>query len=38
MGFFLVALRPKAGYSLLIHEVLDHARRRITVGRTPLDE
>ena len=30
---FLVALRPNAGYGLLIHK-----QRRITVGRTSLDE
>jgi len=36
--FFLVALRPNAGYGLLIREVLDHTRRRTAVGRTPLDK
>jgi len=36
--FFLVALWPNAGYGLLIHEVLDHTRRRATVGRSPLDQ
>jgi len=32
-----VALRPNAGHGL-IHEVLDHTQRHITVGRTPLDK
>ena len=37
--FFAVALRPNAGHGLLILEVfLDHAQRRTTIGRTPLDE
>ena len=39
MIFFNVALRPNAGYGLLILEVfLDHTQWRTTVGRTPLDE
>jgi len=38
-GDFFMALRPSAGHGLLILEVfLDHTQRRITVGRTPLDE
>ena len=36
--FFSVALRPNAGHGLLILEASDHTQRRITVGRTPLDE
>ena len=36
--FFLVALRPHAGHGLLIHKVSRSHTRRITVGRTPLDE
>ena len=36
---FRVALRPNAGHGLLILEVSrSHKQRRITVGRTPLDE
>ena len=39
ISFFAVALWPSAGHGLLILEVfLDHTRRRIAVGRTPLDE
>jgi hypothetical protein len=35
-----LAWQPPVGQGLLIHEVwfLDHTQRRITVGRTPLDE
>ena len=36
-SFFYVALRPNAGQDLLILEV-SRSQRRITVGRTPLDE
>jgi len=37
--FFSVALRPNAGEGLLIREVSrSHTQRRVTVGRTSLDE
>ena len=33
-----MALRLNAGHGILILRFLDHTKRRITVGRTPLDE
>ena len=38
LHFFPVALRPNAGHGLSFLRFLDHIQRRITVGRTPLDE
>jgi hypothetical protein len=35
---FFVALRPNAGHSLLLLEVLDYTQQHTTVGRTPLCE
>ena len=35
---FPVDLRPNAGHGLPFLRFLDHTQRRITVGRTPLDE
>jgi hypothetical protein len=39
--YFLFTTRqppPQLGQDLLIQEYLDQTQRRITVGRTPLDE
>jgi len=36
--FSPMALRPNAGHDLLILKFLDHTQRRITFGRTSLDE
>jgi len=39
VSFFLLALRPNAGYDPLIPEVRrSHTTTRTIVGRTPLDE
>jgi hypothetical protein len=38
MLLVFVAQKPALGQGLLIHKVLDHTQRRITVGRVHLDE